>query len=387
VLPLTTSPSELEQAYLADGLVEHLVVALMVFPDFPIIGPLSRQRLQSQYADPRALGAQYGAQFVLTGWMYKRGERVRITMRLVDASSGTALWAQTFDSPLEGGEPFEFEDAVASQVAATVADDFGVVSRVLARQALEKRTDSLQAYDAVLRYYHHFAVLTEEARQGALEALERAVEQDPDSALIHAMLADMYGVEYHLLGADERALRRMEDLVRRALHLDPRSRLAHQMRAMAHYFGGKRAPFVREAERTLALNPNNTSALASCGLFLAAAGEWEWGLALLRKSMRLNPHHPGWYHFGPFLHLYRQERYQDALHEAAHISTPALWWDPLARAAALGQLDRTDEAGNALSKLQGVLPALDLRELLRRNVFSDGNVDALLEGLHKAGWE
>jgi adenylate cyclase len=387
VLPLEVLAHDAEQVYFADGLTEQLAVALTAFQDFLIVGPLARDRLKALGPlSLRALGQRFGARFVLQGRLRKGGDRVRMSVSLIDVGTRGTLWAKTFDGRLDAADLFAFEDAVTGQIAATLADHFGVIPRALTRGALEKRTESLEAYDAVLRYYHYFTVLTGDAWSAAYGALERAVELDPRYALTHALLADMVGAEYHLLGADSACLARMEDLVQRALQFDTQCQHAHQMKAMTHFFHGQRDLFISEADLTVRLNPNHAGASASCGLFLTIVGEEEHGLVLLKKAMRMNPHHPGWYYLGPFIETYRNGDYQKALQAATRINTPGLYLDPLARAAALGQLGRVGEAGAALEEMQRALPDTDigLRELMRRTLFPDENVDILLEGLQKA---
>jgi adenylate cyclase len=390
VLPLEVLADDPEQVYFADGLAEQLVVALTGYPGYVIIGPLSRKRLEAMPAIPvEELGRRYAAQFVLQGKLRKGGDRVRTSLRLVNIETRGAAWARTFDGRLSATDLFGFEDAVATEVAATLADNFGVITRELTRRPRAQRTDSLEAYDAVLRYHHYFTVLTEDAWRNAFDALETAVASDPNYALTHAMLADMYGARYHLIGASEDALMQMERLVTRAVQLDSGNQLAHQMRAMAHFFRGRRELFLVEADWALRINPNIANALASCGLFLAIVGEWERGLALLRKAMKLSPHYPGWYHLAVFLDLYRSKAYEDAWQEALSINTPGLYLDPLARAAVLGQLGRTQEAARALDALKQLLPQSEvgIRAFLRRTLFSDANVDILFDGLRKAGLE
>jgi adenylate cyclase len=308
---------------------------------------------------------------------------------VIDLSTRDTLWAKTYDGRLSATDLFAFEDTVTNEVAATLADDFGVIHRSLAPQALDKATDNLQVFDAMLRYHHYFVVLTDEMWTAAHAALERAVEADPSYAPTHAMLADLQGTQYHLAGAGEESLQRMEDLVARALKLEPQNERAHQMKAMTHLFRGRRDLFIAEAEWVTRHSPNNSNALASMGLFLAIVGEWERGLALTEKAMRLNPHYPGWLHFGPFLNLYRRGAYQEALREAMRINTAGFYLDPLARAATLGQLGRAAEAASALEEMQRLLPdnGIELREFMRRTLFSDENVAMLMEGLVKAGWE
>lgn len=388
VLPLEVLTDDPEQTYFADGLSEQLAVALMGYPGYVIIGPLSRERLEATPPMPvEELGRRYRAQFVLQGSLRKGGDRVRASLRLVDVNTRGAVWAKTFDSKLSAADLFDFEDAVSNEVAATLVDNFGVITRELGKRPAAERTDSFAAYDAVLRYHHYFTVLTGDAWRKAFDALERAVALDPNYVMTHAMLADMNGAQYHLLGAGDETLTQMERLVTRALQLDSGCQLAHQMRAMAHIFRGRRDLFIAEADWALRINPNNANALASCGLFLAIVGEWERGSKLLQKAMRLNPHYPGWYHLAGFLDLYRTGDYEEAWQAALRISTPGFYLDPLARAAALGQLGRAPEAAETLASLAQLLPesGVGLRAFMRRTLFSDENVDMLLDGLRKSG--
>jgi adenylate cyclase len=390
VLPLDVLTNDQEQSYFADGLTEQLAVALTAYPDFLIIGPLSRDRLRSAGAIAvEALGQRYGARFMLQGSLRKGGDTVRITITLIDTITRGTLWVKTFDGNLNAADLFEFEDAVAGEVASTLVDNFGIIPRKLTRQALEKRTDSLEAYDAVLRWSHYFTALTDEAWDAAFDALEHAVQADPNYALTHAMLADMYGTRYHLGGGDVGLLEQMQSLLGRALELDPHCQLAHQLKAMVRFFRGQRDLFLDETKWAVQLNPNNSNIIASCGLFLAIAGEWEHGLALLDKAMRLNPHYPGWYHLGPFLNLYRQEAYGKALQEAVRINVPGLYLDPLGRASALGQLGRWEDAARPLAEMERLLPktGIELPSLMQRTLFSDENVEMLVDGLHKAGYD
>ena len=106
-----------------------------------------------------------------------------------------------------------------------------------------------------------------------------------------------------------------------------------------------------EAETALALNPNAPGPIGFLGWLLALYGEWERGLAILKKGMELNPHYPGWFHMAPYFYHFLQERYEEAYHEARAFQMPQLFWDPLLRAAALGRLGRETEGAKALAEL------------------------------------
>jgi adenylate cyclase len=159
--------------------------------------------------------------------------------------------------------------------------------------------------------------------------------------------------------------------------------------ASAHFLNGRRELCIKEASTTVALNPNSASEISGCGFLLAMASEWQEGLALLERGMRLNPRYPSWYHFVPFMDRYRQRAYQEAWVEAKRVNVPLLFWGPLIRAATLGQLGRSAEAQSALAELLQLKPDFASRAtgLMQRLVFSDENVEMLLEGLRKAGLE
>ncbi|MDL1975742.1 MAG: hypothetical protein LWX55_13405 [Deltaproteobacteria bacterium] len=389
VLPFDLLTDNKDQVYFADGVAEMLVVALTRFQDFLIIGPLSRKRLRGQFADLRAICRQYGADFALGGSLHKHGYKVRVMLTLVDASSGGTLWGGTYENKKNVGDLLTFSDEIAGQVAAVLADQHGIIPRRLIRQTVAKSTKDLQIYEAILLHYHYSNVFSKKARRAAKEALEYAIEINPDYPLALAMLADWYKLEYVRMGAEKKVLEWAEDLAQHAVLLDPQCQQARFIMASVYYFKGERALFISETEEALSLNPNNASVVAACGFFLALAGEWDRGMALVKKGMRLNPHHPPLYHAAVFMDQYRQGRYREALNEAMRIKTPGLCLDPLSRAAALGELGLKERAEAAVRELLTLNPdfATRARELMRPQLFSDENVEMLLDGLRKAGLE
>ncbi len=388
VLPFDLLTDNQDQVYFADGLAEMLVVALTRFPDFLIVGPLSRKRLRGQFADLRAICRQYGADFALGGSVHKHRYKVRVMLTLVDASTGGTLWGNTYEKK-NIGDPLTYSDEIASQVAAVLADQHGIIPRRLIRRTLAKSTKNLKIYEAILQHYHYVNIFSEKARLAAKKALESAIQIDPDHPLTLAMLADWYKLEYVRMGAEKKFLERAEDLAQHALFLDPQCQQARLIMATVYYFKGERALFISEAEQALSLNPNNASVVTGCGFFLALVGEWDRGMLLVKKGMRLNPHHPPLYHVAVFMDYYRQGRYREALNEAMRIKIPGLCLDSLSRAAALGQLGMKENAEAAVRELLTLNPdfAKRSRELMRPQLFSDENVEMLLDGLRKAGLE
>jgi adenylate cyclase len=377
-----------EHDYVATGLTEEIIIALTLFPDFLVIGPLSRDVIHRQEMDSLSIGQNYGVRFVLDGTIRGQGEMFRLTVRLTDTISGQQLWGQTLDCGLVNGSILESESNVVDQIVATIADSYGVIPRTLTKESLALRNESPEVYQAILHYYHYFRVLTQEAYTDAMNALEKAVQHNPDHALATAALGDLVASTY-LFGYedDESLLVRAETLGRKGVALDPNSQVARFTMALIHFLKFQRSLFLDEVNQCLQLNPNNAHFIAVLSLHVGMVGEWDRAMNLMDKAMRLNPHHPGWFHIVGFMNSYRQGDYDLALVEARRFNTPDFFWDPLIRAAVLGQLDRPSEAKNAVDELLALMPDFYLRgrSLIRRLAYLDEHVEILRDGLCKAG--
>ena len=387
VVPLDALGVPAEELYLADGFTEQIAKALTAHQEIRIIGPLRRQRLAHETRSITDIAAQYDAEFVIQGGLRKSDETIKLTVRLVERTTHRTLWSESYDNRLEPDNWFDFEEKIAARVASTVADQFGVLHRSLTRRLLENRTDSGEAFEAVLRWNHYFSVLTEPAWNRARDALEHAVVSEPSYALTHALLADIYGAQYHLLGAGNETLVRAGELVETALALDSNCHMAHFMQASLYMIQRNRSLFLHKADYVLQTWPHNSAQVGGLALFIGLWGDWERGLALVEQAMGLNPHYPSWYHYLPFMHHYRTGDYERALAETMRFSAPGFYWDVLLRSAVLGQLGRQEEGAAELDRLQDQLPAtsVSLRELIKRTVMTSENTDHLLEGLTLTG--
>jgi len=377
-----------EFGYVSTGLTEEIIIALTLFPDFLVVGPLFRDFIGSQHLNAGSIGQQYGVRFVLDGTIRMNGQKIRLTIRLADTITGRQLWGQAQDCNLRNGSILESENNVVDQIVATIADSYGVIPRTLTKEFLTQRNNTPEAYQAILHYYHYFRVLNQESYVDALNALEKTVRHKPDHALATAALGDLVATTY-MFGyeEDESLLARAEALGRKAVALDPNCQPARWTMAFTHFLKFQRSLFLDEVKKCLQLNPNNAHFIAVLSLHLGMVGEWDRAMKLMGKAMRLNPHHPGWYHIVAFMNYYRQGEFDLALIEARRFNTPDFFWDPLIRAAVLGQLKRREDARKAVDELLALVPDFNLRgrSLIRRLAYLDEHVEILWDGLCKAG--
>lgn len=385
VTPLNLLQKLSEYNYIADGFIEQLLVNLTQFQELKIIGPLSRHRLTDIDNNLVTIAHQYPTHFVLTGTFCPSNNQSRIIIKLISNYDSEVIWAETYDYIHDSVELFQFQDQITRKIAATIADTFGVIPRVLSSKTQLYPPKKYEVQDAMLKYYHHFSVLSETSWRSAYLALEEAVKLEPDYPTTLAMLADLCSGEYHLMGAGEDRLVRHENLVYQALNIDPNCQIARLMKANGHFYRKEKALFLQEVERTLILNANHSNILFACGMYIAFVGEWGKGLTLMTQGMELNPHHPTWYHLPFSLYYYLKGDYQKALDESLICNTPNLFLEPLLRAIILAELGDFKQAILAQQEMSALLPPLNLRELLSRTFFLTETVNQLISGLEKVG--
>ena len=385
LLPFEASRTDSDQRFLADSLGEELSVALHRFQHLLVVGPIACKSDEADAADLRTAAQRYHADFIFGGRVLQSGNRVKITVRLLDAFTGKLLWSETYKNRDED-DAFEFGEDVVHRIAATLLDTYGIIPRMFLRRSIHLQGETFRVYQAILDHSRYLISEMGGPLDDAVQELEEAAVVAPQHALVKALLADLYVMKYELDGEDA-VLERAEILVREALRLDPQCRYAYFVRAFVARFRGQKASFIQQIRKAVHLNAHNPLVLATAGFHLGVVGEMEEGLALLQEAMKLNPNHPGWYHGLAFLDAYRHGRFEEALVLAKRINNPTLYWDPLLRAATLGQLGRKDEAQKAVQELLEIQPdfAIIGRELMTRTLFMDDLVEMLLDGLHKAG--
>jgi TolB-like protein/class 3 adenylate cyclase len=184
VLPFVNMSGDPEQEYFADGMVEEIITALSRIRWLFVIARNSSFTDKGQPVDVKQVGRELGVRYVLQGSVRKAGTQVRITGQLIDALSGTHLWADRFDGSLE--DIFDLQDKVASSVAGVIES---ALQAAETKRSAHRPTNDLTAYDLNLRAYA--IALSSGARiPEALHLMEQAIERDPryGPALAYAAL-------------------------------------------------------------------------------------------------------------------------------------------------------------------------------------------------------
>ena len=184
VLPFTNLSGDAEQDYFADGVVEDIITGLARIKWLFVIARNSSFVYKDKTVDVKQVGRELGVRYVLEGSVRKSSNRVRIAAQLIDAASGTHIWADHYDRALD--DIFAVQDELTISVV-------GIIEPTLRQAEIErakrKRPDSLDAYDLYLRALPFaFTAMPQDADK-ALALLERAIEFEPDYAAAHAIVA------------------------------------------------------------------------------------------------------------------------------------------------------------------------------------------------------
>jgi len=388
VMPLLNLTGDEDQDYFADGLTEELTAEFARYQEFRVIAAQSTLRFKGRKVDPKEIGRNLGVRFLLTGSIQKDSKTVKVAIRLIDTFSTAQIWGESYKRDLTAANLIALQEEIAHGTVGVIADQYGLISRKLSRESRKKSPADLRAYDAILRFYQYETELTPEAFGKALAALEQAIEIDPEYGLAWAMLGHIHADNFALGFCEiEAPLEKALTFARKGVALAPDNQFAQDALTLVYFHLGAKEMFLQHLEQSLALNPNAPYIIGVAGWHLALYGEWDRGLTLLTKGMKLNPYHPSWFHLAPFMDAYRRGEYENALAEALKFNYPELFWDPVMRAAAFGRLGRQSQAKTAVGQLLKLEPdfATRGRLLIGRYVKVDDLVDGVIDGLRKAG--
>ena len=390
VLPFRGASGDADLEALAEGLTEDVTTGLSRFPYLQVIAHNSALAYKGRAADIRTVGRELGARYVIEGSVRKRGRAIRVSAQLMDAVSGTQLWAEAYDREIGDAGTFQVQDDLTDHIVTSVADGYGVLVRSMAAPTRERKVEELSASELVLRHYAFMQQVDLQEHAALRAGLERALEREPNHAIAWACLSNLYLLEYYdRFNPREKPLERGREAAWRAVKIDPTCQLGWKELAAVHFFGRDFTAFRETAERAMSLNPRDGVTWACMALMIGFSGDWERGISLAQRTIDLNRHHPGWYHNIFFHHYYRKGEYESALQAAKKINMPEFHWMHLMIAAACGMLGRLEEARTAIESLRKYNPAfLDLenvREDLEKWDPDKNDVERFLQGLQKAG--
>ncbi len=289
VLPLSImSPSSGEntdEAYLTVGLADAIITRLTSVRKLTVRPTSSITRYNEHQINPFRAGMELGVEFVLDGRIRRFGDRLRVSLQLLDVKKVTAIWAGQFDESLV--DVLELEDAIAEQVAAALIPQLtGDEKRKLAKRG----TNNPKAYEAYLRGRFYWNQFTITSFGKAIESFKQAVEIDPEYALAYAGIADFYiwANIYGLIPASE-YFENANAALDKALAIDDQLGEAYASLALVTNNNFRPVESERLMLKALDLVPHYPHAYEWYSALLVSTGRNAEGVEAVRKAEDLDP--------------------------------------------------------------------------------------------------
>lgn len=341
VLPFVNAGGNAADEYFSDGLTEELMDSLSR-AGLRVVSRTSAFSLKGKSISAQEVGQLLGADSLIEGSVRRDGDRLRISVHLVDARNGYQLWSETYDRRMEA--VFEIQEDIARSVATALTGR--LLGPANAGELAARVTDPL-AYDLYLKGRFYWHRRTEEGLRSAVDYFEEAVGRAPGYAPAWVGLGDAYAVLgfYDYLAPAE-TFPKAQAAAHRALELDPDNAAAQATLGYAAlYYDWDLVEAESRFRKAIELDPGSSKARQWYANLLTAAGRFEEAEREMRRAQQLEPLSLiasaalGWVHYHAGEHERALEQYRLTLALDPDFELAYLW-----SAWAMEQLGRYDDA-------------------------------------------
>ena len=285
VLPFKNLSTDAGQDFFSAGITEDVITALGRFSNLLVVAKSASFQLKDRNLSPVEVGRLLDVRYLLDGSVRRAGDRLRVNVELTQAATGRNVWSEAYDAEVK--DIFDVQQDIARRVVGAAAVK---LTRFERDRALAKPTESLAAYEYVLRGREHFSRATRDSNDEAQDMFQRAIDLDPSYAAAYAELG-LTLIEAEASGwtefiADD--LARAETLAQKALSLDSASTTAYRLLAEVHLATGRFDLALGQSDRALEINPNDAESLLMRGDILVLAGRAAEALPWLEGALRLD---------------------------------------------------------------------------------------------------
>jgi TolB-like protein len=328
VLPFVNVSGDKKQDYLIDGITEDIITALTRFRWFRVIGRNSSFVYKARPVDTKQIARQLGVRYVLEGSLQKSGQRLRISVQLVDASSANQIWAERYDMELT--EAFALQDAIAERVVGAIEPE---LLKTEAIPPAARQSGNITAWDLVRQGTWHFHHVERDSHFEARALFRQACKLDPELAEAHLWLGRVSAglVAYGWAEQPEQQIREGLDAAVKAIRLDEKNPYSHYALAICSAYANAPEQTVLAAKRAIELNANFALGHLVLGMGELFRGNAVEAATSLARGLMLNPHDPQnfvWYNLLSLAHLFAGSN-DDALSAATRARNIRPDWPPV----------------------------------------------------------
>ena len=371
VLPFADMSPTHDQQYLADGITEELTTGLAKFPELIVMSRNSTLTYKDKPTDTRQVGKDLNVRYLIDGSVQRADQNVRVTAQLIDASTGSQLWADGYDREISS--IFAIRDDITRSIVGTLGGLGGKLAQAEVSRVSAKNPNSFTAYDYLMRGWYEWHKFTRESNAAARDLFEQARKIDPNYARAYAGLAWAYADDYDYEWTEdfEKTLKLTLENANTAVRLDPNDYQAQWALGWACLYNRQYEQAMAHYLRARELNPNDAELLAEMANFLIWIGQPKQAIDQVKEAIRLNPFHENWYeeYLGwAYEEAGMPQKAIEILEQAIDLQNPdddGLWYFPfLAAAYADPTVGRMDDAREIVKTLLSRKPEFSISEAL-----------------------
>jgi TolB-like protein len=387
VLPFTNIGGDAKQERLADGITEDLITDLSRYRSLFVIARNSVMTYKGKAVSVQQVGRELGVRFVMEGSIQTNGDRVRVTVQLIDAATDTHVWSDRYDRALN--DIFEVQNEVTQKIAGTLGGITGTLAAADAASIRRKPPANLTAYDYYIEGQElHYKIKKDDVAKAEV-LLKKAVELDPQFARAYYGLGNVYNTQawWGWGDADATALfERSRDLLLKAIALDPNDALTYALLSVVYAGLNDWDRCVAMIGKALELNPNDPDVLFHVAINLPFVGRAKEGAEMMDRAFRLNPRYPPFYNdaVDPY---YATGQFRQVITMVRRTVGDTSIWSHAVLVMSYAQLGRQTDAEAAKAELLRRYPDFSWERLSSDfGAIPDQPTLALyFEGAHKAG--
>jgi adenylate cyclase len=393
VLPFANLSNDPQQDYFADGITDDLTTDLARIPETLVIARNSAFTYKGKVINAEQVGQELGVRYLLEGSVQRSEDQVRVNAQLIDAGTGSQLWADRFDYSL--ANLFELQNEITGRIARAL--DLELVD-VESRRGLAERPDNPDAVDLAMRGWSLFN--KPRARENNIEARQlfnqslQKESQNIDS-LLGLAVVNINDILNNWCDKPDEQRQHANELVNKALAINPNHAYAYFIKSSILADEKKPEESVAAAEMAISLNPNLAPVYGWIGNLEMRLGHADETITYVGKALRLSPRDPmlaNWLSFTGRAQFYlgRDDEAIDALHRAA-AANPTISGTHLHLAAAYALTGRAAEAQASLAEFEKLEPNTTISmiksetETMSDNATFLNQRGRLYDGLRKAG--
>jgi len=284
VLPFVNLSGDVENEYFSDGISEEILNLMVKLPKLRVASRTSSFMFKGKEVSIPTVAKELGVDTVLEGSVRRAGDRVRITAQLIDSSTDSHLWSETYDREMQ--DVFAIQDDIAQSITGALEMALNPKER---RAIQNVATSNSTAYDFYLRGRSYMFTMTRRDFEYAIRMFQQAIDVDAMYALAYAGLADGHSRMFRYADGSRENAEMAQVASEKAIALDPDSAEAHASHGLAMFINEEYAKAEREFEKAIELNPNLFESYFYYGQTLSSQGAFEKAAEMYLKAMDVNP--------------------------------------------------------------------------------------------------